>query len=865
MGLTGHEPPGPPSDGDLDDVVEQLRELRTWAGSPSYAEIARRVGVARGGARPGRITVYDCFRTGRRRLDAELVSDIACALGVTEATAAAWRRACGALAADAPEPPADVVDGLPPEPPGFVGRAAELARIGEITAGSSPVCVVEGMPGVGKTRLALRAAHGVPAAVRLFVNLHGYDARRAPARPRAVLGSLLRLLGRRDDEIHFLDEPARAALWRELLGSRDAVVVLDNAASAEQVAPLLPGLPSCRVLITSRRRLDGLPGATPVALDVLAPDEAIEHLAAVVGADRVAAEPTAAARIAELCGRLPLDLTISAAQVHGKPGWSLADHVVRLESFPRDEAVRPALALSYAGLAEPERRMFRLLTLQPGRGVTAATAAALTGTAVADAARVLDRLVAEHLLVPRADGRAGFHDVLRAYGDRLTHDEDPHREHHAARSRLLAHYVGTASAAARLVAPPDGSAPADDAVRAVFPDVAAAARWLDTECADLVATAIVAPEWGVPSATDDIATALGWYLVRAMRFTEAMALNEAAWDAADDDTARARAASTLGCVHERLGRYDDAIRWHERAIELAERAGDRACLARTLGRQAQTFLDLARYDEMRAASELALELAAATGALDAASIAQANLATASVNLGDLDEGERRLRLAIGCAGSRGDRAGVARMTANLGVIAEYDGRLDDAVGHVSAAIATAGELGDRVMTIALSSTLGRLLSKAGEHDDALEHQRRALRDARAGGDHVTEAHALTDAGISLARLGRDDEAIGQFAQALRLTHATGVRRVEVEARIGMAAALLRVGRTTDAVDCYREAVERSRELGHRREEGLALDGLAGALAATGHDDDATAHWRTALTVLDEVGAPEADAVRARLP
>ncbi|MFJ1767960.1 NB-ARC domain-containing protein [Amycolatopsis sp. NPDC088138] len=514
----GDEPPEPAEVTSFDQLADRLRTLRVWAGSPSFAEIARRIGFARTGrgipveqSRPPRGTVYSCFRPGRRRVDIELVVDIVRALGVSEASALAWRRAgraAGDPGASRLTSAVTVLDRLPPDLPEFTGRGAELERVAALCAdaGETGVIVaVEGMAGVGKSAFAVRAAHAAIRAgggrdARLFVNLRGYDPQVPPADPVAVLGEFLRLLGMPGEQVEQLDAARRTAAYRRLLAGRSAVVLLDNAASDEQLGPLLPVGAGCLTLVTSRRMLAGASVRMP--LPVFDVDDAVELFRRVAGADRVEAEPGPATRLAELCGYLPLELSVTAAHLDRKQGWTLADHVARLELAPRDSAIRPALATSYRALPGPSRRVLRLLALHPGREFSEPAAAALAGLGPADAAELLDQLVTEHLLQRREGGRYEFHDLIRDYAHGLARDEDPRPAHLEAISRLLDHYQQAAAIAMALVSPP--------AAHVNGPESGLA--WLDVERPNLLAVAGLAAESGMTERAMALSGILGDYL-----------------------------------------------------------------------------------------------------------------------------------------------------------------------------------------------------------------------------------------------------------------------------------------------------------------------------------------------------------------
>jgi DNA-binding SARP family transcriptional activator/DNA-binding XRE family transcriptional regulator len=376
-------------------------------------------------------------------------------------------------ASTASQPPVQATPAqLPAEVAAFTGRTRqreELDRLLEPGADTTAVVIsaIVGTAGVGKTALAVHWAHLVRDHFpdgQLYVNLRGY-ATTAPMSPLQALAGFLRALGVPAEQVPV--EPALAAdLFRTLLAGKRMLLLLDNARSAEQVRPLLPGSPGCLVLATSRNRLSGLvakEGAGRLILDVLTPSEAVGLMARILAKEWVAAERQAAEELAELCGLLPLALRIAAANLAGQRGQSIAGYVARLRQGDRlvelavdgdpQAAVRTSFDCSYAVLEPDDRRVFRLLGLMPGPEFTGPAAAALAGIAVGQAERVLDRLASAHLLESRAPGRFGFHDLLRRYACDRSEGEDGDVERQAAISRLYDWYLHTADAADRLLYP----------------------------------------------------------------------------------------------------------------------------------------------------------------------------------------------------------------------------------------------------------------------------------------------------------------------------------------------------------------------------------------------------------------------------
>jgi hypothetical protein len=352
------------------------------------------------------------------------------------------------LAAPAPVAVTSARNDLPGDIGDFTGRTAELARLADATPFVT-VKAIDGMAGVGKTALAVRAAHRLAAHypdAKLFVDLHGHTPGQSPTSAMAALDTLLRALDVPDSRIP-ADPDARAALWRAEVATRSMLVVLDNAADVAQIRPLLPGAGRSLILITSRRRLVGLEVDDSVSLDVLTESDAVSLFG---GDDRDAARD-----VVEQCGYLPLAIRLAAARLRARPSWTvryLADRLKRggwplAEFEAADRGV--AAAMSCHQLAPLAQRMFRLLGLHPGTDFDAPAAAALADVQVSEAERLLENLVDDHLLRESTPGRYHFHPLTRrhAHATALADEPDPH----AALRRVVDFYLHTAHQGARLL------------------------------------------------------------------------------------------------------------------------------------------------------------------------------------------------------------------------------------------------------------------------------------------------------------------------------------------------------------------------------------------------------------------------------
>ncbi len=392
------------------------------------------------------------------------------------------------------------------------------------------ILAIAGTAGVGKTALAVHWAHQVSDQFpdgQLYVNLHGYDSGQ-PLTAADVMAGFLRALGVPGQDIP-AQEDERAARYRSLLAGRRMLVVLDNAYSAEQVHPLLPGTAACPALVTSRDSLAGLVarhGAARLDLDLLPLDDAVSLLRALIGR-QVDAEPEAAWALAGRCCRLPLAMRVAAEFATARHDVPLADLVDELADQQQRlnlldaagdarTAVRPVFSWSYRHLDATAAGAFRLAGLHPGPDLDWYAAAALFGTTSMQARRTLRTLTRAHLIQPTMSGRYRMHDLLGAYARELAASCEGESEQHEALSRLFDYYLYTAATAMEILFPADHqrrpriARPATPIPPLTNP--VAARAWLDTERASFVAIARFTAGDGWPAHATRLATIMFRYL-----------------------------------------------------------------------------------------------------------------------------------------------------------------------------------------------------------------------------------------------------------------------------------------------------------------------------------------------------------------
>jgi tetratricopeptide (TPR) repeat protein len=757
--MFGHLP-DPQEARSAEDIAELLRALKVWAGDPSYETIKKRVNDAwRAEGRPlgeltKRSTVADCFKSGRRRFSTGLVIAIVQALSPDEGYVAQWQQALRALGGQAlASSQVSVLTTLPVPVAGFTGRDRELAlarRTG--TSAVTVITAIDGMAGVGKTQLAIKAGHLLAASQpfdqTLFVDLRGFhpDPAHPPADPAAVLDSFLRLLGVPGPHIpHELS--ARADLYRQRLSGKRVLVVLDNAADESQIEPLLPDRPGCVALVTSRRDLSGLPRAERVAVDVFTPAESLDFLRQTVPGD-----DDALVRVADRCGHLPLALSLVVAHMRSRPDWTTADHADWLDERHHDGrlevGVEIALGLSYQDLPDDLQRLFRLLALHPGDEFDVFAAAVLADAEVAATRERLDRLVTDNLLRRTAPGRFSFHDLVRAFAYDRTKAEDRLTERRAASSRLADYYLMASAAAMDLVAPAERDRRPTVTCTAPIPpfaDSQIAGRWLDTERANIVATVLQA------SGEHKILLSgtLFRYLDTGGHHSEATSLHEHARSAAreaGDTSAEAHALTNLGLVHMRQGRLQEAADQHLKAIETARAAGDRVCEAR----------------------------------------ASTNLGGAYWLLGRYEDAARRHQDALDILRDLGDPLGQAQAFGNLALVQGLLGKHEQELANHHRALVIFREFGHRIGEARTLGNLGEVYCELGRHELAIEHHRLALNEMRALGERNGEATALSDIGIVYERLSDWQSAAEYYAQAVARFAELGQPQGEARAHHGLA-------------------------------------------------------------------------------
>ncbi|QMU70579.1 BTAD domain-containing putative transcriptional regulator [Streptacidiphilus sp. P02-A3a] len=835
----------------------------------------------------------------------------------------------GAAAAAAPAAVRGPRFQLPVEPRTFTGRTRELDRLLALAreaptgsaAGMVVVSAIDGMAGIGKTALAIRAAHRVREQFpdgQLFIDLHGHTPGMAPLDAGTALDWFLRSLGVPPQLIPVgLGE--RAAFYRDRLAGTRTLIFLDNAAGAAQVRPLLPATPGCLVMVTSRRRLTGLEDAQSLALDVLPEADAVALLHTVAGPGRIPQDHPAVAELAALCGRMPLAIRITAARLRHRRALRIEDVVEQLHDEHRrldylqdaDRDLAAVFESSYTALTGAEQRLFRLLAVVPGADFDVYAAANLAGVDERAAERLLESLLDHNLLTQHTPGRYQFHDLLRLYA-RTLGGQDPGAagERDTALRELLDYYQQTADLAdghlARYTRPGPPRAAAARAVAPGITDRATALAWMRAEHDNLLA--------GVGRVADQprrliaLTGALTSYLQQDGPWPQAVALHRAAATAAresDDRLGEANALWDLGRIHYQLGDLAAATGAQEQALaiyqdlgsvhgearglyqlgrlrlatgdfpgsaELQERSiAAYRSLPRRLSEEADALQDLGRvrYAEMDlpAAVELfqrALAIFQEFGDGLGEANAHWDLGRMRFAAGDLPEATALFQRSLTIYQDIGSRQGEANALGDLGRVRQAAGDFPVATALQEQALAIFQDIGHRPNEAFARCDLGRVRFAAGDVPAAAEQFERALTIFQDIGSRQGEANARRELGRVRQATGDLTAAAELLERALSLFQDLGEPQGVVEVLVSTGALVAETTGPAEARAVYRRAVDLAREIGSVIEEAMALEGGARCAARAGDRAAALLELRQAVGMYRRIGAAEADRASAFL-
>ncbi|MBA9001777.1 tetratricopeptide repeat protein [Thermomonospora cellulosilytica] len=811
------------------------------------------------------------------------------------------------MAAEQRRPPAQ----LPADVQDFTGRRTSLDRLNELAAMDGPrtavLTAIHGMAGVGKTALAVHWAHQVAGQFpdgQLYVDLRGYSDD-AALTPMEALGRFLRALGVPDAAVpDDLDE--RAALYRSMLSGRRMLVLLDNAADARQVVPLLPGSATCLTVVTSRSQLSSLRvrgGAHTIAIDVLTPEESVDLIASIVGPEPVAAEPEAAAQLALQCAYLPLALRIAAVHVAMGTYSSIAELVEelsagdRLDTLECDDdpnlAVRAAFGLSYRHLDEPVQRAFRRIGLLEGPDFTPQILAVLLD-ATAEQVRPLLRVLANANLVQSREGRHRLHDLLREYAWERVDEEETAEERNAALSRLVAWYVDNAHKHGSRINPyrsrlksPSGGRPPDPGtdgpgdpppeLRHGHParsrtedeardDYRSALDWFEAERMGLVAVTRQAARLGMGRPVWELADAAYDFLRLSRYNRDNTLLQRLGLDAATAAGAakpRAYVLHHLAALHRDIGGYPEALRFAQRALDACREAGQQETHAlHTLRLIGDIHWRMAKYARALDCFAEDLRLCQEAGDKSGEATTLTFIGLVHSNLGRYTEAVEHLRRAVDIERDIGSRRGEGQVLHWLAYVHHSLGHSRKASEYAQLALEAQRDAGYEPGQARTLNLLTQVTHALGDHRQAVRYGEQALAICQAIGDRLGEGRAYDALSMLQRQLGAYRKAEELAKKALKVRREIGDRPGEAFSLEALAGALSYMSRPRESFEMQHEALRIRREIGDRTGEARTLALLAHCAVYVDRLSEGLRYAEESLAIRREVGDRhgEADAL-----
>jgi tetratricopeptide (TPR) repeat protein len=817
---------------------------------------------------------------------------------------------------------------LPHDIASFTGRREDLSRLlglGSQAAGTRGqvlgIHAIDGMAGIGKTALAVHAAHLLAPRYpdgQIFLHLHGHAPGQRPVEPADALATLLLTAGVPPGQIPD-DLAARTASWRDWVNAKKLLLLLDDAISSEQVRPLIPGSPQALVMITSRRRLTALDEVVSMSLDTMPPDEATELFTRLAARPGLTPSDPGVAEAVRLCGYLPLAIRLTAAQLAHHASWTLNELVADLASTrnriaamrAESESVTSAFDLSYHDLTSDQQLLFRRLGLHPGSDFDAYIGAALSGLDLRATQRLLDDLYNHHLIDEPGRGRYRMHDLLREQARTLA-AQDSAADNEAAIDRLLSYFLHTAINAAGHIAGrmPAQAPPPVEPPPAWSPSFSTAAEslaWLRAERTNLHSAVDSAVSRTIPQVAIYLPVVLTPFLRGQGFWEQAIALNrnaEAVARTVNNRYGEALALWSRSSIHRVSGEYPAAIACLEQAIVLHRGLGDR------LGEASDLY-------ELGVLRRLAYDYAADEATQTEArriyrelgnSLGEANtfheMGIAKWLMGDLSGSlESQLR-ARDLYRESDNSNGLAAAYGEIALVNNSAGNYPVAATNVASSLSIHREVGNRyseayslmflgtsqyltgdnaaaadtlLHVVDLDRELGNLYAMAfalrelgvvrlrqGDYEQARTILVQAVAIHHEFGNRYGEGFARASLGRAQIGLGDFDAARESLAEALRIHHEFGHRLGKADALLGIGQLFMHQRSYGDARSRYSEALGIVREIGAQLEQGQAYAGLAACLAAEGNRAEAVESWRGALAVFQKIGAPEIAAVEAEL-
>jgi tetratricopeptide (TPR) repeat protein len=728
------------------------------------------------------------------------------------------------------------------------------------------------MPGVGKTAFAIHVGHELASQFpdgQLFIDLHAHTAGRTPVEPIDALASLLIANGL-DPELMPADLDDRATLWRGRLAEKKVLLILDNAASTNQVKPLLPNSIGCLVLVTSRRRLTAL-DAVPVQLDVLPPNQAAEMFIRL--AHRPADQPDELMRLVDLCGYLPLAIALLAGVFNNRPMISVAHLAADLEAASsklplfkaEDNTVAAAFDLSYQRLRAPLQYFFRCLGLHPGSDLDVYAAAALATVSIKQADEHLRDLYNDHLIDEPVYGRYRMHDLIRDYAHALA-ENDTTVERETTIGRLFEYYQYTASIAGRLLARyvrPAAQTGIPTAPAAEIPRLdtrGQALSWMKAERANLRACLHQATSSDEHARIVLLTAAMAADLRLVGPWDQAVTLHASAATAArelGDHLGEANALFDLGIAQRLVGNYPGAMQTFQHALNLYRDIPERLGEANALHYLGIVKRSTADYPGAIQVLQEALTLYRQLGQRLGEGNALNNLGAVWRLTGEFARATQVHEDALRLYRDLGDRRGEANALNHLGAVRRGTGDYAAAGEVLEQALYLYRDLGDRLGEVNALNNLGIFHQLAGDYPSAVQAHLDALEISRALGSKLGEANALQGLGVVRQMDGDNPGAAEALQEALALYRELGDRLGEAEVLNHTGNLHRQSGDLDQALDCHQHALGLARVAHNHLEKAHGQEGIGRCTLLMGDTTAAKTALLQALSIYRRIGAAEA--------
>lgn len=778
-------------------------------------------------------------------------------------------------------------DTLDRDLPRLIGREAELRDlltdvIEDLRAGTSIVIyALDGMPGVGKSALAVHAAHRLRAHCpdgALQINLRTHHPHQPPVDPRDALTQLLEAVSTPTAELGRAGSlDALAALWRRRNSGKRLLVVLDDVDDAEQISPLLPTTPGSVVLLTSRRRMSALAGARQHTILPLTDDAASSLLTEITGRD-FSADHDQLARFTRRCGGLPLAVAVAAAHLRARPAWGLKDIVERLSmavaSTTDDSLTSPiyaTFAMSYRALSPIHRTLLRRLAVHPGNDIGWHAAAAMAAMPTSTADLALDLLVEHHLIDETERHRYRLHDLLRSYALTQVRLESDTAASDDAMDRVLEFYLA-ACARAESVLRPYRRALSEPTASPVWDpptldSPATAQAWMDYESANLMAVTAYAHEHGRSRYASRLPYILAQHLDRRGHWSQAVEMLGKALDAAraqqeqgaaHDDIVSAQLMTDLAAAHVRAGDLDEALSAAEKALDAWTACADERGQADALIELGRVHWYARRPTAAADAYGRAMAIFGRIGDQRGQAVTRYHTGIVLFELGDSETALAQTREALEIARLLDDPVLQCDVLANLGEMYRLMEDYDRALHYFRQAQALADPQGNPHNIAILASNLGAVHDQTGDHESALASFGTASRLFQAVGDRRNEVDVLVYLARAYTRLRNYEASHACIERAALL--AEQIRDPLRHARLCLETGRLHQAqsRHSNALDSYRASLAYAEQAAAPLDQAHAHQALGDAYSAVNDPAAAREHWNRALDLYRQLGHRDAE-------